>query len=122
LGEARLTSGTTIHGNAHRLFHKMRYSITCAIDLLWDMAGVDSPKKLNFDTFDNGTKESVEFYFEEMLVYADSLANAYDMTLEQCFSLAWDEIKDRKGFLNADGIFVKEADMTAEQKAAQGSL
>ena len=45
-----------------------------------------------------------------MLQYANALANAYNTTLEECFSLAWDEIKDRKGFLNADGIFIKESD------------
>jgi len=24
--------------------------------------------------------------------------------------MAWNEIKDRKGYLNSDGIFIKEAD------------
>lgn len=97
-------------GNAHYLFHKMRHHITCAIDRIWDEVGIDSPKKVNFKTFDNGACATIEYHYEEMLDYADALANAYDMTLEQCFSLAWDEIKDRKGFLNADGIFIKEAD------------
>lgn len=97
-------------GNAHYLFHKMRYHITCAIDRIWDEVGIDSPKKVNFKTFDNGACATIEYHYEEMLDYADALANAYDMTLEQCFSLAWDEIKDRKGFLNADGIFIKESD------------
>lgn len=40
------------------------------------------------------------------------LALYYRLDIRHCFSLAWHEIKDRKGYLNADGIFVKEADLT----------
>ena len=32
-----------------------------------------------------------------------------DLDLVTCFEGAYQEIKDRKGYLNADGIFVKEA-------------
>lgn len=39
------------------------------------------------------------------------LAIYYRLNIRHCFSLAWHEIKDRKGYLNADGIFVKEADL-----------
>lgn len=39
------------------------------------------------------------------------LAIYYHLNIRHCFSLAWHEIKDRKGYLNADGIFVKEADL-----------
>lgn len=31
-----------------------------------------------------------------------------DIDLVECLELAYNEIKDRKGFLNKDGIFVKE--------------
>lgn len=31
-----------------------------------------------------------------------------DIDLVSCLELAYNEIKDRKGFLNSDGIFVKE--------------
>jgi len=31
-----------------------------------------------------------------------------DVDLVSCLQLAYDEIKDRKGYLNADGVFVKE--------------
>lgn len=39
------------------------------------------------------------------------LALYYRLDIRHCFSLAWHEIKDRKGYLNAGGIFVKEADL-----------
>ena len=32
-----------------------------------------------------------------------------DVDLVSCLQLAYNEIKDRKGYLNADGVFVKEA-------------
>jgi len=31
-----------------------------------------------------------------------------DLDLVECFKGAYEEIKDRKGYLGADGIFVKE--------------
>jgi NTP pyrophosphatase (non-canonical NTP hydrolase) len=34
-----------------------------------------------------------------------------DTSMEECLGKAWDEIKDRKGFLRPDGVFVKEEDM-----------
>lgn len=30
-----------------------------------------------------------------------------DISLEQCLLLAWNEIKDRKGYLTPDGTFIK---------------
>lgn len=109
-------------GNSHYLFHKMRFHLTCAVDYIWDQAGIDSAKQLEYKHFENSDAVMIECHFAQMVEYANALANAYDMTLEQCFSLAWDEIKDRKGFLNADGIFVKEADMTAAEIEVNGSL
>ena len=32
-----------------------------------------------------------------------------DIDLVECLELAYNEIKNRKGYLNADGIFIKEA-------------
>lgn len=36
------------------------------------------------------------------------LAERHDLTLEQCVQHAYDEIKDRRGYLNEQGVFVKE--------------
>ena len=33
-----------------------------------------------------------------------------DLDLVECFKGAYEEIKDRKGYLNADGIFVKQSE------------
>lgn len=39
------------------------------------------------------------------------LAEMHDSTITECMALAWEEIKDRRGFLNSDGVFVKECDV-----------
>lgn len=52
--------------------------------------------------------------FDSVILGLDHLARLalyYKLDIRHCFSLAWHEIKDRKGYLNADGIFVKEADL-----------
>nr|DAR25186.1 MAG TPA: NTP-PPase-like protein [Caudoviricetes sp.] len=45
-----------------------------------------------------------------LVEYLDALfcvAYAYDVTIEECLALAYDEIKDRKGKM-VDGVFIKE--------------
>lgn len=99
-------------GDAHRLYHKMHLSFALLNELIYQVADAQGAteqgaKKLQFGS-------AMDAMFEEHLLkplwFMEALARAYDITLEQCFSLAWDEIKDRKGYLNADGIFIKEAD------------
>lgn len=109
-------------GDAHRLFHKMRLEFTQANDAFYQ--GEDWRTRNNVSVEEQPELPAIflldiEAHLVNGLWYMEALARAYEVTIEQCFSLAWDEIKDRKGFLNADGIFVKEADMTDEQKAAQ---
>ena len=38
-----------------------------------------------------------------------AIAEKYGSTLRECVQQAYDEIRDRKGYLNADGVFVKES-------------
>ncbi len=42
-------------------------------------------------------------------------AETFGTTLEECWEIAYDDIKDRRGFLNEHGNFVKEADENYEQ-------
>lgn len=37
-----------------------------------------------------------------------SIAKTYGLTLEECVDSAYEQIKDRKGYLREDGVFVKE--------------
>ena len=46
----------------------------------------------------------------DCLVVLNTLALMHNTTLEQCLAQAYDEIKDRKGYINELGIFIKEGD------------
>ena len=37
-----------------------------------------------------------------------TIAHRYNLTLEECWQAVWDAIKDRKGYMNEQGVFVKE--------------
>jgi hypothetical protein len=44
----------------------------------------------------------------DLIASMTALAEAHDTTLDECIDIAYQDIKDRKGFLTADGVFVKE--------------
>lgn len=44
----------------------------------------------------------------DVLVTLINVCTMRDTDLTTCLARAWDEIKDRKGFLNEYGVFVKE--------------
>lgn len=46
----------------------------------------------------------------DCLVVLNNLALMHDTTLEQCLAHAYNDIKDRKGYMNAKGVFIKEND------------
>ena len=39
-----------------------------------------------------------------------TLASHFGLSYGQCFDAAWDEIRDRKGHMNKNGVFIKEND------------
>lgn len=46
----------------------------------------------------------------DMMVVLINLAEREGLTINKCLSVAWDDIKDRRGEM-VDGVFVKEADL-----------
>lgn len=44
----------------------------------------------------------------DVLVCLTMVAAIEDLDMKQCFASAYNEIKDRKGYLNKEGVFVKE--------------
>ena len=44
----------------------------------------------------------------DVLVCLINVAAIEDLDLTRCLESAYEQIKDRKGYLNADGVFVKE--------------
>ena len=46
----------------------------------------------------------------DCLVVLNNLALMHNTTLEQCLAHAYNDIKDRKGYMNDKGVFIKEGD------------
>jgi len=46
----------------------------------------------------------------DIIAALTALAKARSTTLDECIDIAYQDIKERKGFLTAGGVFVKEAD------------
>ena len=59
----------------------------------------------------NCTKDDIG----DCLVVLTNLANMTGTTLAECWEVAYNDIKDRKGFLNEDGTFIKSTDSNYEQ-------
>ena len=49
----------------------------------------------------------------DVLVFLINVAALEDLDLTKCLESAYQEIKDRKGYMNKEGIFIKETDATA---------
>ena len=60
------------------------------------------------DAIRNGDKEAMKDAYGDILVTLVMGCACADLDLVECFNGAYEEIKDRKGFLNKQGIFVKE--------------
>lgn len=46
----------------------------------------------------------------DCLVVLNNLAVMSELTLEECLEVAYLDIKDRKGYMNGAGVFIKESD------------
>ena len=55
-----------------------------------------------------GDKDLIKDSIGDMYVVMIAIAELEGMTIQECISNAYDEIKDRKGYLNEDGIFIKK--------------
>lgn len=47
----------------------------------------------------------------DCLVVLNNLALMHETSLEECLAYAYDDIKDRKGYMTANGVFIKEGDV-----------
>ena len=55
-----------------------------------------------------GDKDLIKDSIGDMIVVLIAIAELEGLTLEECIAGAYDEIKDRKGYLSKDGVFIKE--------------
>lgn len=62
-----------------------------------------------FEAIEDGDRETMADAYGDILVTLVMGCACADLDLLTCFQGAYQEIKDRKGFLNKEGIFIKEA-------------
>jgi NTP pyrophosphatase (non-canonical NTP hydrolase) len=62
-----------------------------------------------FEAISKGDQEAMIDAYGDILVTLVMGCACADLDLTKCFEVAYEQIKDRKGFLNKQGIFVKEA-------------
>jgi len=61
-----------------------------------------------FDAIKSDDREGMIDAYGDILVTLIMGCVIADIDLVSCLKVAYNEIKDRKGYLNADGVFVKE--------------
>lgn len=52
--------------------------------------------------------EALKLEIGDMYVVLTLMANLKGLTLHECATAAYEKIKDRQGYLNSEGVFVKE--------------
>jgi len=69
-----------------------------------------SQEELNelFEAIENKDREAMEDAYGDILVTLIMGCACADLDLVTCLSKAYEQIKDRKGYLNAEGLFVKQ--------------
>lgn len=60
------------------------------------------------DAIDAGDMDGLRDGVGDVVVCLINLCALADVDLVSCLKLAYEEIKDRKGYMNEEGIFVKE--------------
>ncbi len=61
-----------------------------------------------FDAISKADREAISDAYGDILVTLVMGAACADLDLVECFKGAYEEIKDRKGFLNKEGLFIKQ--------------
>ena len=60
------------------------------------------------EAINKGDRDEMKDAYADILVTLIIGAATTDIDMMECLELAYNQIKNRKGYLNADGIFVKE--------------
>lgn len=62
-----------------------------------------------YDALTNRNRTDIVDALGDVMVCLINLAALEDLDLTKCLEHAYQQIKDRKGYMNAEGIFVKES-------------
>lgn len=60
------------------------------------------------DALNRGDETAIKDAIGDIYVTLRGVCLTSGLFLDECIAIAYDEIKDRKGYLRSDGVFVKE--------------
>lgn len=86
---------------AHTLLHKVNLWLATGIDQASDPVSMDS----------GVNKDFIAGSFTHAVSWLREYATVNGFTLEDAFSMAWDTVKDRKGRLTPEGVFIKMSEL-----------
>lgn len=61
-----------------------------------------------FEAIESGDREAMKDAYGDILVTLVMGCACADLDLVECFKGAYEEIKDRKGYLSKEGLFIKQ--------------
>ena len=96
--DRKITQNGSIKGQLKKLTEE-RTELDTALSMLF---------RVEQDAESKPCRVDVKDAIGDMAVVLAGLAHMNDMTFEECCEYAWNEIKDRTGHLNEDGVFVKD--------------
>lgn len=97
LDEAEAADGVLLSDDPHELLAMHMVSVSKVLDHFRNHSGKMAERLAKYD-------------LKTALMCLSDLAYVYSTSIDVCMSDAWNEIKDRRGYLNSDGVFIKEAD------------
>ena len=62
------------------------------------------------DNLAKGRHDAAKDDIGDMIVVLIMIASLIGTDIPECLQVAYNDIKDRKGYLNSDGVFIKEGD------------
>jgi len=62
------------------------------------------------DNIAKGRYEAAQDDIGDCIVVLVMISSLIDTDIKKCMEIAWNDIKDRKGYLNENGVFIKDGD------------
>jgi len=63
------------------------------------------------DNIAKGRHQAAKDDIGDCIVVLIMIAELIESDIKECMEVAWEDIKERKGYLNENGVFIKEGDV-----------
>lgn len=99
-----ILENSTPIAQSRKTIEEVHEMITACAQLKSFMELVDGDIDHRFDAYEHDLKDAIGDVFVTLVM----VAGCAKLDITKCVAAAYDEIKDRKGYLRPDGVFVKE--------------